>query len=112
MTQEEKLECLRGMLSPDVPADEELIALLFVTRGAILNARYPLGCPKEVEVPLKYEHIQLQACVVLYNKKGAEGQTAHSENGISRTYETGDIPYSLLKQITPMAGSVMSSEKS
>ena len=109
MTQEEKLETLKAMLSPDAPTNEELIALLLVTKGAILNARYPLGVMKETEVPAKYEHIQLQACVSLYNKKGAEGQTAHSENGIDRTYEAGDIPHSLLKQIVPMAGGVAGS---
>ena len=112
MTQEQKLETLRAMLGLDTPADEELIALLLVTKGAILNARYPLGVMKEMEVPAKYEYIQLQACVSLYNKKGAEGQTAHNENGIARTYEVGDIPQSLLKQIVPMAGSVMLSEES
>ena len=106
MTQEEKLTQLKSLLHPDNPTDEELIALLHITKGAILNRRYPFGTAL-TEVPVRYEYIQLQMCVALYNKKGAEGQTAHSENGISRTYETGDIPQSLLNQILPMAGSVV-----
>lgn len=106
MTQIEKIAQLKSMLGADAPSDEELITLLLITKGAILNARYPLGEWLETEVPDKYEHIQLLACVSLFNKKGAEGQTSHSENGITRQYEAGDIPNSLLKQIVPMAGSV------
>ena len=32
-----------------------------------------------------------------------EGQTAHSENGISRSYEDGDVPPTLLRDIVPFA---------
>lgn len=106
MTQDEKITQLQVLLSPDTPTDEDLVALLLITQGAILNQRYPFSTDL-TDVPSRYEYIQLQMCVALYNKKGAEGQTAHSENGISRTYEAGDIPQSLLKQIIPMAGSVV-----
>ena len=34
----------------------------------------------------------------LYSKQGAEGRTAHSENGISRTYEASDVSPSLLSK--------------
>ena len=106
MTNDEKIKHLKVMLLPEEPTDEELNTLLFLTKGAILNARYPFGYTAEDEVPEKYEHIQLQACVSLFNKKGAEGQTAHDEQGIKRTYEAGDIPESLLKRVMPVAGSV------
>ena len=112
MTQDEKIVQLKSMLGADAPRDEELTTLLLITKGAILNRRYPLGQWLEDEVPTKYEHIQLMACVHLFNKQGAEGQTSHSENGITRQYEVGDIPNSLLNQIIPMAGSVSVSEKS
>ena len=112
MEQLEKIVYLRNKLLPDNPTDEELTALLYITKGAILNARYPFGYKEDMEVPKRYEHIQLQACVILYNKAGAEGQTAHKENGIDRTYEVGDIPNSLLKRIVPMAGSVVENEES
>jgi hypothetical protein len=111
MTQDEKIIKLKSMLGEDTPSDEELITLLLVSKGAILNARYPLGEWQEEEVPTRYEHIQLLMCVSLFNKQGAEGQTSHSENGITRQYEEGDIPHSLLKQIIPMAGSVTVHEK-
>ena len=42
----------------------------------------------------------------LLNKRGAEGQTAHSENGISRSYEDGDVPPTLLRDIVPFAAAM------
>lgn len=55
------------------------------------------------EVPDRYAYTQLEIAVYLMNKRGAEGQTAHSENGISRSYEDGDVPPSLLREIVPCA---------
>ena len=39
-------------------------------------------------------------------KRGAEGQTQHSENGITRQYENADIPSSMLKSLTPYCGTI------
>ena len=49
---------------------------------------------------------QIEIAVYLYNKQGAEGQTAHSENGISRTYESADVPESMLRGIAPFVGGI------
>lgn len=106
MTDERKMELIRSALKPDTISDDELTVLLEVSKGAILNRRYPFGYPEGIEVPARYEHIQLQICVEMFSKKGAEGQTSHSENGISRSYECGDISNSLLNKILPMVGSV------
>ena len=56
------------------------------------------------EVPVQYEHLQLEIAIYMLNKRGAEGQTSHSENGISRSYENADIPKSMLMSITPNVG--------
>ena len=50
----------------------------------------------------KYVNLQVRIAMELYSKQGAEGQTAHSENGISRTYEASDVSPSLLSKITPV----------
>ena len=57
MTQIEKIAQLKSMLGADAPSDEELSTLLLITKGAILNRRYPLGKWLEEDVPNKYEHI-------------------------------------------------------
>lgn len=55
-----------------------------------------------VQVEERYHNIQIKMAIELYNKQGVEGQTSHSENGISRTYESTDISDHLLSQITPV----------
>lgn len=106
MTNEEKLEGLRVLISPDTADDSLLSILLSQAAGIVLNKRYPFGQPEGAEVPTVYEHVQLQIAVELFAKMGAEGQTAHKENGIDRTYEAADVSPSLLKRIIPICGSV------
>lgn len=50
----------------------------------------------------KYLNVQIQMAIELYNKRGAEGQVGHTENGIARSYEKADISPSLLSRVTPM----------
>ena len=106
MTNEEKLAGLRVLISPDTAEDSLLSILLSQAEGIVLNKRYPFGAPEDAKVPPAYEHIQLQIAVELFAKMGAEGQTAHKENGIDRTYEAADVSPSLLKRIIPICGSV------
>lgn len=107
MTNEEKITRLETLISPEKANTELLISLLDVAEGVVLNRRYPFGVPEGAVVPTIYEHIQLQIAVELFSKMGAEGQTAHSENGIGRSYESADVSPSLLRRIIPVCGSVM-----
>lgn len=107
MTNEEKISRLEVLISPDTASTELLLSLLTIAEGIVLNKRYPFGPPDGAVIPAMYEHIQLQIALELFSKMGAEGQTAHSENGINRTYESADISPSLLKRIVPVCGSVM-----
>lgn len=107
MTENEKLARLTVLISPETANEQLLFHLLGQAGGIVLNKRYPFGAPEGVEVPAQYEHIQIRIALELFSKMGAEGQTAHSENGVSRTYEAADVSPSLLKQIVPVVGSVM-----
>ena len=106
MTSEEKITRLGVLISPDTANTELLSVLIEQAEGIVLNRRYPFGVPEGANVPAMYEHIQLQIAVELFSKMGAEGQTAHGENGISRSYEAADISPSLLRRIVPVCGSV------
>lgn len=66
------------------------------------NDTYTLGNLAEM-VPPCYRLKMVEIAVYLINKIGAEGQTAHSENGISRSYESASVPESMLKDIVPYA---------
>jgi hypothetical protein len=65
---------------------------------------YPFGYDEAMTVPARYERIQIKLAVELYTHRGAEGQTAHSENGISRSWPEKSA---LLKMILPNCGSVI-----
>lgn len=106
MTILEKQARLAELISPDKASDSLLLFLLEQAEGIVLNRRYPFGPPEGAEVPVIYEHKQLQIAVELYTKMGAEGQTSHDENGIKRTWEAGDVSPALLRAIVPVVGSV------
>jgi hypothetical protein len=54
-------------------------------------------------VETQYYSTQVKMAIELYNKRGAEGEVGHAENGIGRSYDGGDISKSLLSQIIPVA---------
>ena len=107
MTNEVKIEKLKVLISPDTASDELLLHLLEQSEGIILNRRYPFGAPEEASLTPLHEQIQMRMAVELFSKMGAEGQTMHTENGVSRTWEAGDVSPSLLRQVIPVCGSVM-----
>lgn len=83
--------------------DGELQELLDTAGDIIMSVRYPFGGrPDEVEE--QYRGLQVRIAVDLYNKQGAEGEKAHSENGVSRTYGAENVSSDLIAEITPKAG--------
>ena len=101
MTDVEKLTALRAMVGGS-DADEVLSTYLLLAGRKVIARAFPYE--EVVEVPAKYETVQLEIAAYMLNKRGAEGQTQHSENGITRQYENADIPSSMLKAITPHCG--------
>ena len=102
MTHEEKLQLLKAMVG-ESDSEEVLLTYLNIAGQKIINRAYPYGTD-ETAVPKRYEFLQCEIAAYLLNKRGAEGQTGHSENGISRNYESADVPESLIGAITPMVG--------
>lgn len=105
MTNAEKRAALASALAPDTDTDEVLDNVLADAEALILNRMYPFGYPDGTAVPVRYERIQIQLAAELYSKRGAEGQTGHSENGISRTWPEQSA---LLARVLPHVGSVTS----
>lgn len=106
MTDTEKLTMLKALVGiSDNTQDAVLTVYLTLSKGKILRRAFPYDTTKTV-VPVEYEILQCEIAAYLWNKRGAEGQTSHSENGISRQYENGDVPESMLKSITPLCGTV------
>jgi hypothetical protein len=86
-------------------SDIELEDLLESAKAVILSRRFPFG-EQPAEIEDKYKDLQIRIAVEMYNKQGAEGETSHSENGISRSYSSASVSEELLREITPKAGVV------
>lgn len=102
MTKEEKLLILKGMVG-GLETDDVLSAYLDLAGGKIIAKAFPYA-QDTVEVPQMYHYLQVEIAAYMLNKRGAEGQTAHTENGITRQYESADVPASMLKAVTPYCG--------
>lgn len=101
MLNAEKIVLVKSMSGE---SDESTVfAYLSLAGDKICRRAYPFD-PTVTEVPEQYSYLQVEIAVYLLNKRGAEFETSHSENGISRTYENGDVPPSMLRQIVPMCG--------
>lgn len=90
---------------PENDNELELVDVLGSAKAVILSRRYPFG-EQPTEIEKKYEDLQVRIAVELYNKRGVEGQTSHSENGVSRSYASASVSEELLREITPKAGVV------
>ena len=98
MTQLEALRAITGESNNDAL----LNTYLNLAGAKIVSRCYPFH--PEKPVPPKYYNLQVEIAAYLFNKRGAEGQLAHSENGISRTYESASVPESMLKDVVPYIG--------
>ena len=104
MTSAEILELVQTMTEE---SDTDILSAYIDQAGDIvIRHAFPYD-DSQTEVPDKYQRVQADIAVYLINKRGAEGETSHTENGISRRYEDGDIPPTLLRRIMPMAGMVV-----
>ena len=107
MTEVEKLALCRVMVEQPADmegwSDEILKSYLTIAGQKILNRAYPYD-DSITEVPRRYAYLQCEIATHLLNKRGAEGEVSHSENGISRTYGDADVPESLLGNVIPHCG--------
>lgn len=110
MTRNEKADRTAELLLPEVVEATNLLPYIDLAGEIILQRRYPFVVDTSLyKVPEKYENIQCMIAVELWNKKGAEGQTAHTENAITRSW-AGVVSRDLLKFITPCAGSIVNED--
>ena len=103
MTNEQKitmLECMTDVTDPVVLSTYLELAAQIVYEKAFPWGNYP------DEMPSRYDGVHVEIAAYQINKRGAEGETVHLENGVSRHWEDGSIPSSLLRRITPMASPI------
>lgn len=102
-----QLDYLKLMLGISDTAQDSLLELHLLLAGKYISKlrnSYDLTDPDNpvAEVETIYEDVQLFMASESYSKAGAEGETAHSESGISRSYSNGSMYSSAtLSLITP-----------
>lgn len=70
---------------------------------AVNERRHFISTDKEL-FESKYKNIVIRLCISAFAKMGAEGELAHSEGGVSRTYAgASEFPNDILKEIVPLA---------
>ena len=108
MTMETKVTLLRSMLDGDDEDPTDVLeAYLELAGQKILNRMYQFAEQKGRSVPDAYAMNQVQIAAYLLNKRGAEGEIQHIENGIHRNYGSADVPDQMLKDITPFCSVII-----
>ena len=109
MTTKKKIDMLRSMMGGDEEDSGVLEVFLEIAKQKILNRMYQFETDMEyenLEVPDKYAMTQLNIAIYMLNKRGAEGEIQHIENGIHRNYGSSDVPDALLKDVVPFCKAV------
>jgi len=97
MTDAQKLITVQTLIqdgSGYMPSDDLINTYITIAGNEILAWMYHLvgGVPEDViEVPSKYEGIQIYAVVVGFTQSGAEGQGQSIENGVHRNFKYTDM---------------------
>lgn len=80
-------------------------AYLDRAKAAIVERLWPYDeAATWADVPEKHHMLAVDIAVYLVNRRGAEGETQHSESGTNRSYENAGIPTSYLMGLTPHVG--------
>ncbi|MEC4272957.1 phage head-tail connector protein [Adlercreutzia sp. R25] len=104
MTDEELIENVRVGLG-DERFERYIPYHLMLAKKAVVERMWPCDPDKTWEdVPERHHATACEITVYLVNRRGAEGETSHSESGTSRSYESAGVPDSLLRGIVPHVG--------
>lgn len=76
-------------------------AYLSLARDKILRRLYPFD-PNQSSVPEQYGMTEVELATRLYFRRGTEGETHNSDNGVTRTYDSVDDA-DILARIVPFA---------
>ena len=108
MTDAEKLAQVKSLMNiTDTGSDAQLAVFLSFAQSEILNWLYSGKTPDGITgVPARYEPTQVMSVVAGYGLQGAENQTAHSENGISRTFKHEDMVAYIRSHVAAYVGVV------
>lgn len=104
MTDEEMLS-MTSVLVDDARLEQYVPTYLNMAKGAVIARIFPFRDDADwTNVPNRHHMRTCEIACYLINRRGAEGETSHSENGTSRSYESAGIPESYFDGMIPFAG--------
>ena len=89
MTDAEKITMVRTLADENDAtkmSDTVIAVYLSKAQAAIGRRQYPFGLPTNFAIEGRYEVLQCELAARYINRRGGEGETAHNENGVNRTY--------------------------
>ena len=98
MTNDEKISMLTHMT--DETDNSLLSTYLSLAEQIVYEKAFPYGDYPET-FPTQYDAVEVEIAAYMINKRGAEGEIVHLENGVSRHWEDAGVAPSLLRRITP-----------
>lgn len=94
MTDAQKLTTIKTLLGENLPSDDVLNTYIKLSGNEILAWKYHLvgGVPEDVVgVPSLDEGAQIYAVLAGYTHAGAEGESDHRENSVTRVFMYEDM---------------------
>lgn len=102
MTKSEKVERLKSLV--DEQDESVLVLYLDIAESKILEKLYPLATDRSTYMlPDFYNNKQILIAMYLCENKGVYGLTSHTEQGVTDTFSSADIPTELTSDIIPYA---------
>ena len=91
MNESQKILFTQMLTENDPEATADVVKVyLQVAANMILQRLYHYGIPPMTILPNAYDVMQCELAARQFLRRGGQGETAHSENGISRTYGSAD----------------------
>lgn len=87
-------------LADENATEAKMLFYLEKAKEVILRRLDPLGVVKPTDVPDMYAMLQCELAARYYFRQGGEGELAHNENGVNRTYGSVNDE-DLLREIMP-----------
>ena len=98
MTDSDKIALVKVLINDNSISDATVTAYLALAKDRLKERIYPFVDFTEVDshdvevypLPSKHERTQCELAARMLDRRGVEGEIAHNENGVNRTYASTD----------------------
>ena len=103
MASKDTINGMMAWLGIESPTESQSVLIRLAADDAENTIRKIRQQSEYDDIETIYKGLAVEMGVYLYEKRGVDGVSSFTENGISRVYEKGSFPNSMLRRITPKA---------